>query len=398
MTELRKVFPSRRTEHIAYAIRDILQVAHERQEAGGDLLYLNIGDPVLFGFHTPKHLEDAAYEAMLQGHTGYSASEGVPEAVEAIRKEVVGKGIEPHEILVTTGASEAIDFALSALVNKGENVLVPSPGYPLYNALLSRLIGEPRPYALDEDNDWQPDIDHMASQIDDKTRAIVIINPNNPTGAVYSEDTLRRVVELARRYNLVILSDEIYDKLILNGKQHISIASLDKELPMVTFNGLSKSYLAPGFRIGWSVVSGAPELVEDYTEAMRKLARARLCASHPKQFAIPVALNGNQQHVIETRKKLKARRDLTVDRLNAIPGISCQRPDGAFYAFPRIELDVRDEDFVKDLIRETGVVVVHGSGFGELPATPHFRLVFLPEESVLNEAYDRIEAYMKRHY
>ncbi len=395
---LKKIVPSRRTENIAYAIRDIVEVAKKRQAAGGDLLYLNIGDPVLFDFKTPRHLIEAAYQAMLDEHTGYSASEGVPEAVESIRKEAEKKGLRPHEILITTGASEAIDFALSALVNKGENVLVPSPGYPLYNALLSRLIGEARPYLLDEDNAWQPDIDHMASQIDENTRAIVIINPNNPTGAVYREETLRQVVELARRHNLVILSDEIYDKLILNGQPHISIASLDPELPMVTFNGLSKCYLAPGFRIGWAIVTGAPELVEDYTEAMRKLARARLCASHPKQFAIPTALNGNQNHVAETIEKLRTRRDLTVERLNAIPGISCQQPNGAFYAFPRLEVDVKDKEFVKDLIRETGVVVVHGSGFGSLPRTPHFRLVFLPPEEILNQAYDRIEAYMKKRF
>ncbi len=398
MSTLKKISPSRRTEHIAYAIRDIVLVANKRKDAGGDLFYLNIGDPVLFDFHTPRHLIDATYKAMLDDYTGYSASEGVPEAIEAVRQEAVGSGIEPYEILITTGASEAIDFALSALVNKGENVLVPSPGYPLYHALLSRLLGEARPYLLDEDNGWQPDIDHIEKQIDENTRAIVIINPNNPTGAVYSEDTLRQVIELARRYNLVILSDEIYDKLILNGQRHISTASLDKELPIVTFNGLSKCYLAPGFRIGWSIVSGAPELVGDYTEAMKKLVRARLCASHPKQFAISSALNGDQIHIKETTEKLIRRRDLTVERLNAIPGISCQRPIGAFYAFPRIEEDVDDKEFVKSLISETGVVVVHGSGFGPLPETPHFRVVFLPPEDILNEAYDRIEGYMRRHF
>ena len=398
MTELKKISPSRRTEHIEYAIRDILQEAERRKAGGGDLIYLNIGDPVLYGFHTPRHLMDAAYEAMLNDYTNYSASEGVPEAVDAIRREAESKGINPYEVLVTTGASEAIDFALSALVNKGENVLVPSPGYPLYSALLSRLIGEARPYLLDEENNWQPDISHMESQIDDQTRAIVLINPNNPTGAVYSREMLQKVIDLAKKYNLLIMSDEIYEKLILNGKEHISIASLDKETPIITFNGLSKSYLAPGFRIGWSIISGAPELVEDYTEAMRKLARARLCASHPKQFAIPVALNGNQSHIKETKDKLRSRRDLTVSRLNAIPGIFCQEPEGAFYAFPRIDRPVDDQEFVKKLIRDTGVVVVHGSGFGSLPETPHFRLVFLPDESVLNEAYDRLEDFMKKHY
>ena len=393
---LEKVNPSRRTQNIEYAIRDIVAEAEKRRARGGDLIYLNIGDPVLFDFRTPPHLIEATYRAMLEHHTGYSASEGVDVAVEAIRADAMKKGVDPYEILITTGASEAIDFALSSLVNHGENVLVPSPGYPLYNALLSRLIGEARPYRLAEEKNWEPDLDHIESQIDGLTRAIVVINPNNPTGAVYTEETLRGIVEIARKYNLVVLCDEIYEKLILNGQPHISLASLDKELPVVTFNGLSKCYLAPGFRIGWAIVSGAPDLVEDYTEAMRKLARARLCASHPKQFAIPVALNGDQVHVEGTIEKLKRRRDLTVERLNAVPGISCQVPNGAFYAFPKIEVGCDDKEWVKALIRETGVVVVHGSGFGTLPETPHFRLVFLPPEDVLNQAYDRIESFMKR--
>ena len=398
MGTLTKIIPSRRTERIAYAIRDIVCVAQRRKQEGGDLIYLNIGDPIQYDFRTPLHMIEATYKAMLKHYTGYSDSEGVPESIEAIKKEARKKGIEPYEVLITTGASEAIDFALSALVNSGENVLVPSPGYPLYNALLARLVGEPRPYILNEENGWQPDIDHMASQIDEKTRAIVLINPNNPTGAVYSEDTLRQVVELAKKHNLVILSDEIYDKLILNGAPHISPASLDKEVPVVTFNGLSKCYLAPGFRVGWAIISGDPEIVADYTEAMKKLARARLCASHPKQFAIPKALNGNQEHIKDTIEKLKRRRDLTVERLNAIPRISCQKPNGAFYAFPKLDIDESDKDFVIKLIKETGVVAVHGGGFGELPKTPHMRIVFLPPENILNEAYDRLEKFMRHHY
>lgn len=396
--DMKKIIPSLRTQNITYAIRDIIKVAEQRKKGGGDLIYLNIGDPVLYDFKTPPHLVEACYRAMRENHTNYSASEGVPEAIEAIRREAVRDGLDPYDILITTGASEGIDFALSALVNQGENVLVPSPGYPLYNALISRLVGEARPYVLDEEHGWRPDINHLERQIDEKTRAIVVINPNNPTGAVYDETTLRAMIDVARRHNLVILNDEIYNKLILNGKRHVFLAALDKEVPIVTFNGLSKDYLAPGFRIGWAIVTGAPEVVADYTEAMKKLARARLCASHPTQFAIPAALEGSHEHIVPTIAKLQSRRNLTVDRLNAIPGMSCQVPEGAFYAFPRIHVDVEDEEFVKDLIRETGVVVVHGSGFGPLPKSPHLRVVFLPEEKILNEAYDRIEAYMRRHF
>ncbi|HHI97357.1 MAG TPA: aminotransferase class I/II-fold pyridoxal phosphate-dependent enzyme, partial [Thermodesulfatator atlanticus] len=237
-----------------------------------------------------------------------------------------------------------------------------------------------------------------AAKVNEKTRAIVIINPNNPTGAVYSEETLRGIVEIAKRHQLVILSDEIYDKLVFDGQKHISIASLDPEVPMVTFNGLSKCYLAPGFRIGWGIVSGPWEVVKDFVEAIHKLARARLSTSHPKQYAIPVALNGNQNHLDEVISKLRRRRDLTVTMLNDIPGISCVRPEGAFYAFPRIDIPgVSDRDFVKELISETGVVVVHGSGFGQKPGTAHFRVVFLPPEDVLERAYERIKKFMKNY-
>lgn len=393
-----KIIPSLRTQHITYAIRDILAIANERKAAGGDLIFLNIGDPLLFDFDTPPHLIEATYQAMKERHNGYSPSEGIGIAIDAIHKQAVAGGITPTDILITTGASEGIDLALSALVNHGENVLVPSPGYPLYNALLSRLLAEGKPYILDENNNWQPDIAHMESQIDSKTKAIVLINPNNPTGAVYTEDTLREIIKLAIKYHLVILSDEIYDKLILNSQKHISIASLNHDIPIVTFNGISKCYLAPGFRIGWAIISGARELTEDYVEGMKKLARARLCACHPEQYAIPAALQNGLSHLQLPLEKLKRRRDLTVEMLNAIPGISCQVPNGAFYAFPKVDVPISDEEFVKHLIRETGVVVVHGSGFGPFPASPHFRLAFLPTENELEKAYSRLDGFMRKHY
>ncbi len=396
MRELKPIKPALRTENIEYAVRDIVLVAQEAKKKGKKLLFLNIGDPIQYDFRTPMALVEATYQAMCENLTGYSASEGVDEAIEAIRKEAREKGIEPTDIFITTGASEAIDFALTALVNEGENVLVPFPGYPLYTAILAKLRAEANPYYLDEENAWQPDLADIEAKINERTRAIVLINPNNPTGAVYSEEVLRGIVEIARRHNLVVFSDEIYDKLVFDNKRHISIASLDKELPMVTFNGLSKCYLAPGFRIGWGIVSGPWELVKDYVEAIHKLARARLSTSHPKQYAIPVALNGNQTHIKEALDKLQRRRDLTVEMLNDIPGISCVKPEGAFYAFPRLDIPgVSDREFVRELIAETGVVVVHGSGFGQRPGTAHFRVVFLPPEEVLEEAYTRIRDFMK---
>ena len=395
--EFRPIKPALRTQNIEYAVRDIVLVAQKAREKGKKLLFLNIGDPIQYDFRTPMPLVEATYQAMCENLTGYSASEGVDEAIEAIRQEARNHGIEPTDIFITTGASEAIDFALTALVNEGENVLVPFPGYPLYTAILAKLGAEANPYYLDEENGWQPDLADIEAKLNERTRAIVIINPNNPTGAVFSEETLRGIVEIAREHNLVIFSDEIYDKLVFDGKKHISIASLDPEIPMVTFNGLSKCYLAPGFRIGWGIVSGPWDLVKDYVEAIHKLARARLSTSHPKQYAIPVALNGNQAHLQEVIQKLQRRRDLTVEMLNDIPGISCVKPEGAFYAFPRIEIpDISDREFVKELIAETGVVVVHGSGFGQKPGTAHFRVVFLPPEEVLEEAYSRIRDFMKK--
>ncbi len=396
MKELKPIKPALRTEKIEYAVRDIVLVAQEAKKKGKKLLFLNIGDPIQYDFRTPMPLVEATYQAMCENLTGYSASEGVDEAIVAIRKEARKKGIEPTDIFITTGASEAIDFALTALVNEGENVLVPFPGYPLYTAILAKLRAEANPYYLDEDKGWQPDLEDIESKINERSRAIVLINPNNPTGAVYSKETLQGIIDIARRHNLVIFSDEIYDKLVFDGKEHISIASLDPELPMVTFNGLSKCYLAPGFRIGWGIVSGPWELVKDYVEAIHKLARARLSTSHPKQYAIPVALNGNQNHIGEALQKLQRRRDLTVEMLNDIPGITCVKPEGAFYAFPRLDIPgVSDRDFVRELISETGVVVVHGSGFGQRPGTAHFRVVFLPPEEVLEEAYLRIRKFMR---
>ena len=395
--DLSPIKPARRTENIEYAVRDIVLVAQEAAKAGKELLFLNIGDPIQYDFDTPRHLIEATYQAMLERRTGYSASEGVDEAIEAIRQEARTKGFEPADIFITSGASEAIDFALTALVNEGENVLLPFPGYPLYTAIVAKLGAEARPYYLDEEKAWQPDIDDIVRKIDEKTRAIVIINPNNPTGALYPRETLEQIVEIARQHNLVIMSDEIYDKLVFDGREHVSIASLAGELPVVTFNGLSKCYLAPGFRIGWGMVSGEWDLIRDYIEAIHKLARARLSASHPKQYAIPPALQGEQDHIAEVVSRLERRRDLTVEMLNDIPGISCVPPEGAFYAFPRINLDISDRDFVCDLIRETGVVVVHGSGFGQRPGTAHFRVVFLPPEEVLEKAYARIREFMKRY-
>ena len=392
------VKPASRTNDIKYAIRDVVVLADMVAKEGKEMAYLNIGDPLQFDFKTPPHIIEATYHAMLANHTGYSPSAGVDEALEAVRKEAERKGIgNILDVFITTGSSEAIDLSLTALVDPGENVLLPSPCYPLYTAVLSKLGAEASPYYLDEENNWQLDIADIVSRVNDKTRAIVIANPNNPTGALYAEETLRRLVDVALEHNLVILSDEIYSKLVFDNKRHVSIASLSKDASVITFDGLSKAYLATGFRLGWGVVSGEENSLHDYCEAIRKLCRARLCANHPEQYAVKPALEGDQSHLSEVMEKLARRRNLTVEMLNSIDGISCVRPEGAFYVFPRLHIDDSDEHFVSELLRETGVVTVPGSGFGQKPGTKHFRVVFLAPEETLEEAYRKIADFMVRH-
>ncbi|MGE5354170.1 MAG: aminotransferase class I/II-fold pyridoxal phosphate-dependent enzyme [Acidobacteriota bacterium] len=393
-----EVKPAERTENVTYAVRDIVVIANEVAKTGKEMLYLNIGDPNIFDFQPPRHMIDAAYEAMLQNKNGYSPSSGIKEAVQAIEAEANRKGIDNVlDIFVTTGASEAIDLALTSLVNEGENVLTPTPGYPLYTAISSKLRMVENPYYLDESNGWQPDIEDIKSKINDKTRAIILINPNNPTGALYSTEILHQIVDLALEHNLVIFADEIYDKLLYDGKKHVSIASLNKDVSCITFGGLSKNYMVPGFRIGWGIISGRQENLKKYIEAINKLLRARLSANHPQQYAIKAALEGNHTHLTEALKKLTVRRDITVNMLNAIPGISCVKPEGAFYAFPKINLEQPDLHFVSELLRETGVVLVHGSGFGQVPGTKHFRVVFLPNEEILTKAYTNIARFYEKY-
>ncbi len=390
--------PAVRTENIKYAVRDIVVLANEVAKTGKEMLYLNIGDPNQYDFKTPDHIVEATYKAMQDNYNGYSPSSGIGPALKAIERYADNKGIKnPHDIFITTGASEAIEICLTALVNAGENVLTPSPGYPLYTAVIAKLEAEENPYYLDESNGWQPDLEDIKSKINDKTRAIVIINPNNPTGSNCSEELLRDLIRLAKENNIVIFADEIYDKQLFDGGQHVSLASLDSEVPMITFNGLSKNYLGPGLRIGWGIVSGDKSVLCEYIEAINKILRARLCANHPLQFAIEPALEGNQGHLDEMIEKLTSRRNITVEMMNAIDGISCVSPGGAFYAFPQIHMDGEDEEWVKGLIRETGVVVVPGSGFGQVPGTKHFRIVFLPPENVLEKAYKAVEEYHYRY-
>ncbi len=390
--------PAVRTKNITYAVRDIIVLANEVAKSGKEMLYLNIGDPNLYDFEPPRHMVEATYKAMIDNKNGYSPSSGIKQAVDAIEREADRKGISNiHDIFVTTGASEAIELAVTALVNEGENVLTPSPGYPLYTAIASKLQAFENPYYLNEENGWQPDIEDIKSKINDKTKGIIIINPNNPTGSNCNVETLKQLVELAVEKNLVIFADEIYDKLLFDGEKHTSLASINPDAPVVTFGGLSKNYMVPGFRIGWGVVSGQKEMLKDYIEAINKMLRARLSANHPEQYGIQPALEGSQEHLTIAMEKLTRRRDMTYEMLNAVPGISCVNPEGAFYAFPKLEINNSDNHFVAELIKETGVVVVPGTGFGQVPGTKHFRVVFLPQDEVLEKAYKNIASFYEKY-
>jgi alanine-synthesizing transaminase len=405
LTQTREIAAASRLENVRYAIRDLACVADEVIQQGHKVLALNVGDPNIFDFQTPPHLIEAVAKAMREGKNGYAPSNGVPEALEAIRGEATRKGITTlRDVFVTSGVSETVDICLAALVNPGEDVLTPKPDYPLYSAVLCKLGIGLNAYDLNEEDGWQPELADLERKITPHTRGIVLINPNNPTGSLCTRQMIEQIAELARRHNLIVFADEIYDKLILdcdsqgNATPHIAFASVAPDVPCVTFGGMSKNYLVPGWRIGWGIVSGDAAAVKTYTEGVHRLLRARLCANHPEQYAIKPALEGPQDHLIEVRRKLRSRRDLTQKWCESTPRVSCVAPRGAFYAFPRIDIPESDEIFVKELIRQKHVMVVHGSGFGQKPGTQHFRIVFLPDEQTLTKAYAGIADFISERY
>lgn len=408
---MEKIIPAERTNQVSYAIRDIVVKAKEIEATGKKILYLNIGDPPVYDFETPKYLRSIVSNKILASETGskinvsrYCDSMGIEEARETIAQDAVNrkgiKGITKDNVVVSSGASEAITLCISALINPGDNIMTPSPGYPLYSGQIPAYHGEINPYYLNEEKGWQIDFDELERNVNPGTKAIVVINPNNPTGAIYNKKSLQNILKFARKHNLVVFSDEIYDKLILDDKEHISLASLSKEVPVITFGGLSKNYIMPGWRVGWAIFHDPSDIMGDYREAVNKLLRARLCAPHPQQHMIAPALKGDDGHLDLVLEKLHRRRDITDQMLNDIPGISCVRPEGAFYAFPRIQLpdQVGDKEFVLELLEKTGVLVVFGSGFGEKPGSNHFRIVFLPDDLTLKQAYERLANFTKKFY
>jgi alanine-synthesizing transaminase len=386
-----------RVSRFSYAIRNIVIEAKAVEARGMKVRYLNIGDPVAFGFQTPRHLIDTVDRAMRDGHNGYLPSAGIPAAREAVATDYLERGVtvSPDRVLITTGSSEGIEIALNALVNDGDDVLVPLPTYPLYTAILAKMAATPRYYRTDPDRDWQPDLDHVRSLITPRTRVLVVIDPNNPTGAVYPAATRRALIAIAEEHGLTILADEVYGEIGFEGRVPL-LGTLDPDAPIISSSSLSKAYLAPGWRAGWMVVGATPRL-DPVLAAMKKLADGRLCSPGPMQYAVAAALTGDRSHQVAFRRALADRARVTTDMLNAIPGIRCVAPRAAFYVLPQVTLPPgrTDADYVLALLRETGILCVHGSGFGMAPEQGFMRIVFLAQPEELRAIYADIGAFTR---
>lgn len=386
-----------RIRGFTYAIRNIVAEAKKVEAAGTRVRYLNIGDPIPFGFHTPAHMIEAVERAMRDGHNGYAPSVGIPAAREAVTAECVNRGMPmtPDRVVITSGTSEGIELALTALAEAGDEVLVPTPTYPLYTAVLAKIGARAVFYRTDADHGWQPDLDHVRSLITPRTRALVVIDPNNPTGATYPDATRLALLDIADRHNLPLLADEVYADLAFDGPV-AAFARQNTDAPVITFSSLSKAYLAPGWRSGWMAV-GRTERLDDVLAAIRKLADGRLCSNGPMEHGLVAALEGDRSHQAAFRAALRERAILSHERLNAIEGITSVMPSAAFYAMPRVALPPgrTDEDYVLALLRATGVLCVYGSGFGTDPADGFFRVVFLASPAELSDIYDLIAEFTR---
>jgi tyrosine/nicotianamine family aminotransferase len=391
---------SDRSKDISYAIREVVLPAKELAKKGIKVLHLNIGDPNKYDFDTPQHMKDGLFEATKKGYNGYAPSEGDVE----LRKQIInrekkrnGVDYQTNDICITTGVTESLQILLSASLNPKDELLIPGPTYPQYSLITHFNNAEPIAYHCIEEEGWQPDVDNIRKKISNNTKGIVIINPNNPTGALYSKEVLKEIIDISGEYNIPIISDEIYDDITFDNKQ-TATATLAKDVPVITFNGFSKVYLVPGWRMGYILFSHNGEL-DEIQDAFMRIARSRLCANSVCQIACIKALTGPQDHINMINQKLRKRRDFSYKRLNEIPGISTAKPDGAFYIFPKIEamqskLWKNDKEFVLDLLHESHVLVVHGSGFCTEFGKDHFRIVILPQMEILEESFDKLEEFM----
>ena len=390
---------ARRVDRFTYAIRNIVGEAKKVELAGTKVRYLNIGDPNQFGFLTPPHLIEAVEKAMRDGRNGYAPSDGILGAREAVAAEYTRLAVPttPDRVLITSGTSEGLELALTAIVDEGEAVLVPSPTYPLYTAVLAKIGADPQYYRTDPENHWLPDLDDLRRRITPATRVLVVIDPNNPTGAVYPDAVRRELIKIAEQHGLVILADEVYGELAYDGPVP-PMAALDPDAAIISYSSLSKAYLAPGWRAGWMAVGSTPRL-DGALRAIKKLADGRLCSPAPMQYAVTAALTGDRSHQEVFRHELRARATLTTERLNAIDGMRCVQPRGAFYAMPQVSLPAgsSDADYVLGLLRATGILCVYGSGFGTRPEDGFFRVVFLAPPAELGAIYDDIAGFTREY-
>ncbi len=406
---MKPILKSKKLANVCYDIRGpVLQKAKQMEDEGHKIIKLNIGNLASFGFDAPEEIQLDMIRN-LPNAAGYSDSKGIFAARKAImhytqQKHI--KGVTLEDIYLGNGVSELIVMAMNALLNEGDEVLVPAPDYPLWTAAVSLSSGTPRHYLCDEASGWLPDMADIRAKITSNTRAIVIINPNNPTGALYPDSVLSEIVAIAREHDLIIYADEVYDKVLYDGATHTAIASLSEDVLTITFNGLSKNYRSCGYRAGWMVVSGDKREAGDYIEGLTMLASMRLCANVPGQYAIQTALGGYQSidDLVAEGGRMCRQRDLAHALITEIPGVSCVKPKATLYMFPRLDPKIypieNDQDFIAELLDEERVLLVQGTGFN-WPSPDHFRLVFLPHEDDLREAIGRIarflEGYRKRH-
>jgi len=383
---------SRRSDLVSYPIRDIVLEAKALEKKGTEMVYLNIGDPAPFGFRPPQHILEAVKEAVDSNYSGYAPSPGDPELRAAAAEY---EGVEANDVFIGSGLSECIDFLFQAMIDPGRNFILPTPTYPLYLSKQKIMFGTECFY--DSDESWLPDTDSLRKKINKFTQAILVINPNNPTGAVYPRKTLEEIVNIAGEHKLPIIADDAYEKLVFDESSgYVNMREIHKDVPLISGNSLSKNFIYPGARVGYVAFHG--EGWDRVKDAVMRLCNARLSVNWEMQRGYVAALRGPMDHINSFNQELRKRRDLLIKRIDEIEGLSVAKPHGAFYAFPKIEIKGRwknDWEFVRGLLRE-GVVVVPGSGFTSDPDTMAFRIVFLPSEDQLNSAFDKIDAYMKK--
>ena len=402
---MKAIKKSAKLAHVLYDIRGpIMDAAKQMEEEGQKIIKLNIGNLAPFGFDAPEEVQQDMIRH-LPASAGYSDSKGIFAARKAVMHYTQQQGIAGvtlEDIYLGNGASELIAMATNALLDDGDELLLPAPDYPLWTAVTSLSGGKPVHYLCDEANQWMPDLDDIRAKITPRTKGIVVINPNNPTGVVYSDELLKGLVEIAREHELVLLADEVYDKVLYDGIKHTALGSLSTDVLTLTFNSLSKSYRSCGYRAGWMVVSGDKRAASDYIEGLNMLANMKLCSNVPGQWAIQTALGGYQSinELVGPGGRLRRQRDLAYDLITSIPGVSCVKPQAALYMFPRLDPKVYpiadDRQFFLELLKETRVMLVQGTGFN-FPVQQHFRIVFLPHEDDLREAIGRIERFLARY-